>query len=62
MKKHGKNTIITRADKGSASVIMDKADSIERATTLHVDTNTHVKIKKNPTKEYQKSLNTLIDY
>ena len=54
--------MITRGNKGSASVIMEKADYRKKAETMLADADTYLKLKKNPTLDYQQKFNTLIDF
>ena len=54
------NLIITRADKGNCTVILDKDDYEEKILRLLAGNNTYLQLKRNPTKSLERNVNKYI--
>ncbi len=54
--KSDESIIILPADKGRATVVLNKQDYHEKITTLLSDTNTYEKLEKDPTGRYKRKL------
>jgi len=54
------NIIFTRADKSNTTVALDKDDYYKKITEVLQDTNTYIKIKKDPTINITTSLRNLL--
>ena len=59
--KKDDNIIILPADKGRATVIMDKENYVSKVNTMLNDTRTYDKLSKDPTPTYKKKLQTMLD-
>ena len=59
--KKDDNIIILPADKGRATVIMDKENYVSKVNTMLNDTRTYDKLSKDPTPSYKKKLQTMLD-
>ena len=55
--KRNKELIITKADKGGKTVVMDKRVYIQKMNSLLDDENTYKKLTKNPLKNWQTTYN-----
>lgn len=53
--------LVTNADKGNVTVLIDKNDYIEKMDLLLSDTNTYATIQKDNTKTTQKEVNTMVE-
>lgn len=60
--KANPNILITRADKGAVTVIIDKNDYIRKAKHLLDDTQTYIQLNSDPTFTTQKKNNDLVKY
>jgi len=49
--KNNSNIIVTRADKGNTTVMLDRSEYIRSIKEMLQDTNTYIKIKKDPTRK-----------
>ncbi|XP_055522675.1 uncharacterized protein LOC129716859 [Wyeomyia smithii] len=59
--KANPNLVITKADKGSKTVIMEADEYHEKMVNLLTDENTYKKLTKNPTNKIIKKINSFID-
>ena len=59
VEKHKNLIMITKADKGNASVVFDKQKYIEQSESLLSDNNTYTVINEDFTTKYQNKFNTL---
>ncbi|XP_062713296.1 uncharacterized protein LOC134290239 [Aedes albopictus] len=59
--KENPNLVITRADKGSKTVIMETEEYHGKMKTLLDDENTYKKLRTNPTNKIVKKINGIID-
>jgi len=58
--KKNPNIIFTRVDKGNVTVAMNREEYNNKMEELLQDKNTYIPIKKNPTKNIEKNLNSTI--
>ena len=54
------NLVITREDNGNCTVILDKNDYEEKILKLLADDNTHLRLKRDPTKSLERNVNKYI--
>jgi len=54
------NILLTRADKGNITVVLDKNNYIKDIERMLQDNNSYIKIKKDPTKSLIGSLRKLL--
>ena len=54
------NLVITRADKGNCTVILDKDDYEEKILKLLADDNTYLQLKRDPTKSLERKVNKYV--
>lgn len=59
--KENNNLIVTRADKGNSTVILEKQDYTNKMLNLLEDTATYTTINKDPTEKLQDNSNKIID-
>lgn len=59
--KQNQDVIIRKADKGGSLVIQNKKDYIAEAKRLLGDTDTYMKLGRDPTIEYTKERKILLD-
>ncbi|XP_055681904.1 uncharacterized protein LOC129789276 [Lutzomyia longipalpis] len=60
IKEKGKNLVITSADKGNKTVIMDRVEYDQKMAVLVGDTDTYEKIGSDPTEKYSRKNNSLV--
>lgn len=53
--------IITKADKGNCTVVLDKDDYLNKVNVMLADSNTYTPVPNDPTSRFQHSNNTMID-
>lgn len=58
--KSNPDLVVTRADKGNVTVIMDKLSYLEKISSLLDDEDTYSTLSKNPTESIQRKLNDLL--
>jgi len=54
------NLLITRADKGNSTVVLDRDVYLDKMNDLLSDENTYIRIDKDPTKKISNELKTLL--
>ncbi|KAI8483456.1 hypothetical protein Bbelb_387880 [Branchiostoma belcheri] len=58
--RQDKTVIILPADKGRATVVMNRRDYEQKASQLLSDTNTYTELQKDPTPQYKRKLITIL--
>jgi len=59
-RKENPNIIFTRADKGNVTVALDRGDYIQKMEEAFKDKNTYTQVKRNPIKNLERNLNSII--